>query len=279
MENTLTTVGFKVKTLDELNHVVPAAFATNHDPRRSDKYSFVSTEELLNLFSKFGWEVFSGKQNGKSNFARHIVRLENPDFGFMDLKNDKVKPQIILDNSHNGSSTAQIHMGLFRLVCTNGLVVAMPGMYQGMKFRHIGLDYEELRRVLEETAEQYSLVGTHIEEMGRRIMAEEERLGFVVSAYAHRMGKRLFDVNGDVLIDKVTKEINPEDILVPMRDEDKSVDLWTTYNLVQEKFVKGEFEKRASSGRRSHPRSITNATRNIEFNKMLWEVAESYMEN
>jgi hypothetical protein len=279
MENMLTTVGFKVKSLDELKGNVPAAFSPKQDPNRSDKYSFVPTHELLALFAKLGWAPYSGKQNGKSPFARHIVRLENPEFPFMDLKNDKVKPQIILDNSHNGSSSAKVHMGLFRLVCTNGLVVAMPGLYSGVKFRHIGLSFEEVKDLVEETMTHYNVVGEHIGDMAARILTPDEQLGFAVSAYAHRVGARLFDEDGEVLIEKVLKEMNPDNVIMPLRDADNGDDLWTKFNVIQERMVKGEFDKFATSGRKSHPRQLLNGVRNIEYNKVLWEVAEDYLDN
>jgi hypothetical protein len=277
--NTLTTIGFPVHSTEELSQKVPAAFSLKQDPNRSDKYSFIPTHELLSLFGKLGWEPYSGKQNGGSPFARHIVRLTNPSLGFLDLRNDKVKPQIIVDNSHNGSSSAKVHMGLFRLVCTNGLVVAMPGLYSGVKFRHVGLSFEEVKNLVEETMSHYNIVADHITEMSERILTPDEQLGFAVSAYAHRIGTRLFDEDGEVLIDKVLKEINPENVVSPLRDSDNNTDLWTTFNVIQERMVKGEFEKFATSGRKSRPRAITNATRNIEFNKVLWEVAEDYLVN
>ena len=145
MENALLeSTGYRVKTLEELKQYVPSAFAETYHPERSKHYSFVPTNELVQALLNLGWELFSGKQNGSSVHSRHVVRFTNPDLGYMDLRNDKVKPQIIIDNSHNDGSSAQLHMGLFRLVCTNGLVVSMPGLYTNVKFRHMGVNQEEI---------------------------------------------------------------------------------------------------------------------------------------
>ena len=46
---------------------------------------------------------------------------------------------------------------------------------------------------------------------------------------------------------------------------------------VQERLVKGEFDRTTLKGRRSKPRVISNAARNIDFNKNLWTIAESYI--
>jgi hypothetical protein len=166
-ENPLTSIGYRVHNLEELKQYAPAVFATKPNPNVTKRYSFIPTNEIVENIMNLGWELHSTKQNGPDLSSRHMVRFSNEKMGFFKLRNDKVKPQIILDNSHNRGSSAQLHMGLFRLVCTNGLVVAMPGMYTAVKFRHMGVDREELKRILEVAGEQYKLLET-ISETCRR---------------------------------------------------------------------------------------------------------------
>jgi len=71
--------------------------------------------------------------------------------------------------------------------------------------------------------------------------------------------------------------MNPKALLEPVRPQDESSDLWTTFNLIQERSVKGLYERKTKTGRKSSPREITNAARNLDFNKKLWAVAEQYM--
>ena len=153
--NPITSIGYKVASIDEIRNHAPAAFSAHESPKVSDRYSFVPTLDLLTAFDALGWNPAYARQNGTGPYARHMVRLTNPALPFMNLKSDKVKPQIILDNSHNGMSNAQIHMGLFRLVCTNGLVVAMPGMFTSVKLRHVGIDMDELKKLIKQLEEKY----------------------------------------------------------------------------------------------------------------------------
>jgi len=273
----LTSIGYPVNSIAEIKDFAPAVFAKNESPKLSDRYSFVPTLELLNAFDKFGWTPTHVRQNGVKWYSRHVVRLTNPELGFMDLKSDKVKPQIVLDNSHNGCSPAQIHMGLFRLVCTNGLMVVMPGMYTSVKLRHVGIDIEELKKLMEVVANQYVVVGKHIDDMQQFELDQTQKEEFVVKAVAAREPNYFLNEDGTINIKKVTTVIKPTQILEPLRGEDKKEDLWTVFNIVQERLVKGEFERQTMSGRKTHPRGINNATRNINFNKSLWEIAESYM--
>jgi hypothetical protein len=147
--NPLTSIGYKVSTIEDIRNHAPAVFSGNESPKLSDRYSFVPTYDLITALEKTGWLPSHVKQNGKGQFSRHVVRFTNPNLGFdfFNLKGDNVKPQFLVDNSHNGGSPTMGHMGLFRLVCANGLVVAMPGMYTSIKLRHIGIDFDELKQL------------------------------------------------------------------------------------------------------------------------------------
>jgi len=273
----LTSIGYKVASIEEIAKFSPAAFSPNESPKVSDRYSFVPTIELLEAFDKLGWTPTYTRQNGSGAYARHMVRLTNPDLGFMDLKSDKVKPQIVLDNSHNGMSPAQLHMGLFRLVCTNGLVVAMPGMFTSVKLRHVGIDMHELKQLLEVVANQYTNIGKHIGDMQQITVNQDQREEFVIKAIAAREPHVFIKEDGTIDIKKATTIIKPTQIIEPLRSEDKKEDLWTLFNIVQERLVKGEFERQTMNGRRTKPRGINNASRHINFNIKLWQLAEEYM--
>lgn len=280
MPNTsITQLGHKVSNFDELKEVAPSVFADSHHPNRSNRYSFVPSKNLLHSFNNLGWQLSHAKQQGKDMYARHIIRLENPNLGYLNLKNDQVKPHIILDNSHNGASTCQIHMGLFRLVCTNGLVVSVPGMFSSIKMKHMGIDDSKLKELLNVTIEHYNIIGSHIGSMSQIELSNDEKEEFAIKAYANREGKRLYDEDGNLLMKKLLAEVNPIELLEPLRDEDKSNDLWTTYNVIQEHLVKGIFNKTNNNGKVIKAKSLTNAVRNLELNKSLWQEAELILTN
>ena len=273
----LSSVGFKIQTREDLQNHVPAAFATHPHPDRSDRYSFVSTITLLDTFEKLGWIPYSAKQHGQNQYGRHIIRLNNEDFGSLALKGDAVKPHILLDNSHDGYTPASLHLGLFRLVCTNGLVIAVPGMATELKFRHINIDRAELMQLLSEAAEQYRNIGLHIGDMQNRVLTTDEKEAFAIKAISLREPNRFINPDGTINATGITQSMNPKALLEPVRPQDESSDLWTTFNLIQERSVKGLYERKTKTGRKSSPREITNAARNLDFNKKLWAVAEQYM--
>lgn len=276
-QNPLTSLGYKVESIEDVRSYAPAAFTSQKGPGLSDRYSFASTVELLESLEKLGWTPSMARQNGNGPYLRHMVRLNNEAFGYMKLKNDNVKPQIVVDNSHNGSSPAQIHMGLFRLVCTNGLVIAIPGMYTSVKLRHVGIKMEELKQLMGVISEQYMTVHTHIDAMQNFKLNKDQTDEFVIKAMAARETRTFVKEDGTIDVKKATAIINPTQIVEPIRGEDKREDLWTLFNIVQERLVKGDFERRTMNGRKASPRGISSAARNIEFNQRLWSIAESYM--
>ena len=276
-DSPLTSIGYRVKDMEELKTYAPAVFAEKPAEGVTDRYTFIGSQEIVKRITDLGWELHSAKQNGPNSHSRHMVRFTNPNLGWFETKSDNVMPQIILDNSHNRASGLQLHMGLFRLVCTNGLVIAIPGMYSGIKFRHMGVDKEELKKVLDASAEQYKLVGDHVNDMMDVTMTDDDSEEFAIKAIANREPHMFINEDGTINAKKVTASTNPKEIITPIRGEDRADNLWTVFNVIQERMIKGGYSRVTGSGRKSSVRGLTNAVRNVELNKQLWTIAEEWM--
>ena len=62
-----------------------------------------------------------------------------------------------MTNSHDGKEFSfQFQAGLYRLVCSNGLVIA-DAEFANMKIRHMGYDLAELKTVIQEIVEKLPL--------------------------------------------------------------------------------------------------------------------------
>jgi len=273
----LTSIGYPTKTMEDLKELVPAAFSNVAHPDRTSRYSLFSTVQFLEAFEKLGWSPYSAKQHGANPYSRHIIRLHNPDMGFIPVFGDKIKPQLMLDNSHDGYTPGQIHLGLFRLVCSNGLVIGIPGFNETVKFRHIGLNQKEMIQIIAETAEQYRNIGDHIHDMQQVTMNEDMKTEFAMKAISLREPNRFVDKDGFLSAKEITASLDPRKLWEPVRPQDEKDDLWTVFNVVQERTVQGLYERKSKSGRRTNPRTITNAARHLNYNKKLWNLAEEFM--
>src|ERR1700730_16608300 len=112
-------------SLEAVRSRAPAVFAASAHERLSAKYTFVPSERVLAGLMSAGFLPVDARQasarRGSPLQARHVVRLR-PRFDTVQLK-DSIAEVVFL-NSHDGTSAYQLRMGLFRVVCTNGLIVS-----------------------------------------------------------------------------------------------------------------------------------------------------------
>ncbi len=117
-------------TNDELVKVVPSVFSEEKHNSRSDRYTYIPTITLLDKLREEGFQPFFACQSrvrdeDKRGHTKHMVRLRREGAN----KGTEV-PEIILLNSHDGSSSYQMIPGMFRFVCTS----CCPG--DGRAFRN-----------------------------------------------------------------------------------------------------------------------------------------------
>ena len=61
---------------------------------------------------------------GKSEFTKHMIRFRHMGANVVKV-GDNIPEKVILINSHDGTSAYKLYSGIFRVVCTNGLVVLL----------------------------------------------------------------------------------------------------------------------------------------------------------
>lgn len=245
---------------NDLKKTVPAAFTTEASPKLSNRYSFVPTISILESFDKDGWNIHSAKQRGNSIYGLHEIRLrkdELPQVG------DSLF-EVIVRNSHNGTTSFSVSSGLHRLVCSNGLTVP-TSLAEALAIRHKNFNVEEVRKITDKFAARIPIIEESMIKMQNKYMTDTEKVKFVKEASVLRWKEG-----------KMPTTISIEQILNPLRDGDKENDLWSVFNVIQEKFVRGGVGYVASSGRASSMRQITNIQKVNEINTKLWELAETY---
>jgi hypothetical protein len=248
-----------ITLLNNLKETAPSIFATKAHQKMSDKYQFVPTYELIEKFMNDGWELGKASQVGKGLFSKHQVRMRH---GEIPNVGDCI-PELILTNSHDGSTTFSVSTGLHRLVCSNGLTVP-TSLSQSFKIRHTNFDMGEVRKVTDEFAEQLPIIGKSVEKMSSKILTLDEQLNYVEKAKVVRW------VNGQKPVG-----LTMEEILQPLRVDDADPTMWNTFNVVQEKFVRGGLKYKGKV-RMTTMKELKNISSLNKVNTQLWELAESY---
>ena len=74
---------------------------------------------------------------------------------------------------------------------------------------------------------------------------------------------------------KSKSKIDLNEFLTPVRKEDAGNDLWSVFNLVQERVVTGDFEY-ISGAKLRKAREIKNFKQDLDVNQKLFEVAKEF---
>ena len=267
--------GFMTK--EEMRTKAPYIFAdkpTNGGV--SERYTLASTETLIDDMAKLGWGVTDCKQqraNKRSNVRSfHMVSFQNPDV-YIENENGGIEayPRVIITNSHDGFHSFKFMIGLYRLVCSNGLIIATEE-FANVSIRHINYEFEELRKIVAQAIEATRKNVEVMNAMQETQLTDEQKREFAVKAVAIRKG-----IKDDEKLPKLT-DAEVEEILEPVRKEDEGNDLWSIYNVLQEKVIKGDFHFGTTKrGKNRKARPITGAAKDIEVNQRLFETANSYL--
>lgn len=246
-------------SLETLKKVTPSVFATSPSPKMSQKYTFVPTIEIVENFDREGWKVYSAKQVGSGQYAQHELRLRNG--GLPNVGDSLI--EAVIRNSHNGLSAFSVSSGLHRLVCSNGLTVP-TSVADSISVKHMKFDMGMVREITDQFAERLPVIQRSVGKMETTFLEEERLVDFVNKSALIRWEKGSLP------------KINVEDFLRPERDGDVGNSVWKTFNVIQEKFVRGGLKYQSNKGRFTSMKELKNFQNINKINTNLWELAESY---
>ena len=259
---------------DQLREVCPLAFATEAtNPDVSKRYLFVNTETIIDDLDKLGWKPVQAAQRkgrGKSTiFSKHMIAFQNPELKIKGKDGDDSFPRIIMTNSHDGMQAFKFSVGIFRLVCSNGLVVA-DEQFNEFKIKHKGYTFDELRGVVNQAVADLPNKVQVLNDMKNRVLTQDEKNKLALDAMLIRAGikpgskeAKKFNYDDETIID----------ILDPKRKEDKGDDLWRVFNVVQEKITQGDFHAALTGAKVRKVRKIKSFEKDLKVNKELFKLA------
>jgi hypothetical protein len=249
----------------QLKRFAPTIFAKRAIEGVSDNYGHVRTFEIIETMREHGYDCVEVRQSQRRDetrmpFTKHMLKFRKQGQIKGLLKRGDVIPQVVMLNSHDRSSGFHLYAGMFRVVCENGLIVADGQFVEPLKVRHslsMVQDIVEKAGLLIKGADGvYSIR----EEMLRVQLTEREAKHFAVQALEHRPPRR-------------AGVLEPATLLTPRRPEDKSNDLWHTFNRVQENMMKGGAATVTEGGRNVNTKGIGRIERDVQVNSALWTLA------
>ncbi len=270
------TVGTPIRkntplTMDQIRTAAPSAFATEAYQGMSSRYAYLPTSAVIEGMMTNGFMPFSASQSlarreDKQNHTKHMIRFRTPN---QSLTVGDVFPEIVLVNSHDGSSAYKLMMGLYRLVCSNGLTVA-DSLVESLNVRHTGRIIDEVATGSMQMVEHIPAVIDAVARWKSIQLSNSDQHALAEAAHIVRFA----DSEGTV-----NTPIRAEQLLAPRRYDDKANDLWSTFNRVQENVIKGGLRARAvGAARRTGMREVKGIDQDVRLNRALWTLGERLAE-
>ncbi|SIT50804.1 conserved hypothetical protein; CP4-57 prophage [Paraburkholderia piptadeniae] len=245
---------------DEIAEVAPSILAHSAHESRSERYSYIPTVDVLDALRKEGFQPFMVCQtrvrdDGRRAYTKHMLRLRHAD----EISGSEAN-EIILLNSHDGTSSYQMIAGMFRFVCKNGIVCG--DNVSDIRVPHKGDVVGQVIDGAFKVLDSFEGVTRQREGMAATSLDEGEQMAFARAALALR-----YD-------DDKPAPITERQLLAPRRVEDHASDLWRTFQRVQENMLRGGLHGRTPNGRATTTRAVTGIDQNIRLNRALWVLAD-----
>ena len=264
----------------EIKHVCPVAMKGRMQKTEvaklglSEHYSFVPTIKVVNDLRTMGWEVVDAVQvksrkKSTNGYQKHMLTFEHPDYR---IEGAEEFPQLLLTNSHNGENAFQLSAGIFRLVCSNGLVIKSED-YGSQRLIHKGYSFEAVREMVNEFVGQIDETLTKITAMKTVKITTEQQVEFAKQAALLRFKSKSYNE------ENIGNVVDLDNLLEATRPEDDGDGLWEVYNRVQESLVNGGYNYtstgnlNAEGSKTRKARPIKNFQQSIEVNERLSKLA------
>ena len=256
-------------TLQDIATRTPSAM-TAASLNRSAAYAHIPTFRIIEAMQDRGFFPVKAMQARtrvpeRRDYAKHIIRFR-ADMGREIQVNDYV-PEIVLTNSHDGGSAYKMFLGIFRLVCSNGLVVG-ENTVQAISIRHMGARaaLDNILGAARDLSDQGGKVIDLIAQWKGRELDGDEIASYAQGAAEIYQGKN-------------PNRADPSRLAYAYRQEDYARDLWTTFNKVQENIIKGRLYTESPAGRYRRGRAITSIDRGTRINRELWDYTQGFARN
>lgn len=259
----------EILTPEILRQVIPSAYAVGQHASRSARYTYVPTSEIIASMVRENFlPVFACQSRcrdaEKRDFTKHMIRFRQNGAA---LSKPEV-PEVVLVNSHDGTSSYQLCAGIFRMVCTNGMIVG--DKFEQLKVQHSGNILETVLNGAHTVAHDFERALGTVQAFKELTLTPDEKGIFAAAAADLRFEPK----EGEEL------PVLPATLLKPRRNADQQNDLWTVLNTVQENAIKGGVNgvRNPKTGARRKTREVKGIDANVRLNRALWTLAEKMAE-
>ena len=237
-----------------MNTFIAAKHTTTAAPDLSPKYSLIETTKVYELLGDYGFREDKYRQSRERNrereaFSKHVSILQRDQDcdqhgGF----------NLLLVNSHNGTSSLHLEAGYFRVLCENQLGHGDIGI----RVRHTGDVLGKIERAIPQVLQQ-------MEDFKQlQALLKDRTLNSDQAIELLRVALQLRDL---------TDTRNNLVQFCNTRRREGDMNAWTQFNIIQENMVRGGMQVQAENKhgligvRKLRP--LTSADRLLDANRVL----------
>lgn len=251
--------------LDAIAHACPSVLATDKHSSRSDRYTYVSTMDVMKALDGEGFRPYSIMQGGskdeeKRGFTKHLIRFRSASQAV--AKGDS-QFEVVMLGSHDGTTSTQLFGGFFRGLCQNG-TLWFNGEAVKIKVPHVGDIVPQVIDGAYTVVKQSPQALEQLDNFRRLTLNRDEQRAFASAAAQLRFEEE--------------SPVSTEALLVPRRYEDRQNDLHTVFNVVQENVIRGGInyldKKNPKKVVHRSTRPVRSVDGDIRLNRALWTLAE-----
>ena len=265
------TTNFKATALEEdtLRRQAPSIFAVGPMTGVSGRYTFVPTARIISGLRELDWVPVAVEEQrirteARRGFQKHLLRFRRAEQ--METL-DEWNVELVLVNSHDAGCAYQLHTGIYRRICSNGLVLS-DSQFESIRFRHAGLEAEQVVQASLRLLDYMPRVAELVSRFRGRVLDQRESQKFAEQAVLLR-----YPTLAEAPVDAAT-------LIQVRRPEDEGADLWSTTNRLQEVLVRGGVSDhhRDKRGKLRSVRALRGIDSKVSLNKGLWGLAEQLLQ-
>ena len=266
-------------TGEQLREQVPAAFSDHASPEVSDRYGFISTAAAIDILAQNGFHATKAIQKPSRNSGNELYNDHMITFASANrFEGDGERGTLTLYNSNNARSSCKLYAGVFRYICSNGIVA---GEGFEAKMRHSMLTANGFNDLVNDQAKALPALMDNIERL-KSIALEYEQV-VQLAEQAVQLRWEMEDAQNEVIpvrLGTFATMITVHELSRPRRYGDQGADLWTVFNVAQEALLRGGLPivgvtKRRPEGHVRKARAIASLSENVRVNRKLWDLANA----
>jgi hypothetical protein len=268
---------------DEVFTLAPAALSNTVSDTLSGIYGQLGTYDAINALADYGYQPVQAAQKQSRTLSamahgEHLISFAKEGSNAVEI--DGHRGEIILYNSHDGTSSLKLFAGSYRFICSNG-IVAGDGFEA--RIRHTKSTIDGFEEMLKDTASKLPALMGRIQDLQQQQLDEQQVLQFAQNAATLRW--EWDEASDEFRKGAYADNMTVRGLLRTKRNADAGMSAWNVYNRCQEALVRGGpmitsyTDKTGPRGRYRRSRAIGSVKATTEINRKLWDSLEAITED